>query len=63
MKIEKKPTFTALFCDLRTRKIKNHFSNSPPLLDWERISLRIDTHYQKGKSASGKPNNAGLSLF
>ena len=52
MKLEKQPTLADSFCDLRTRKIKTtFFTQINALLDWQEISLIIDKHYQKGKSA------------
>lgn len=64
MKLEKDPTFADSICDLRTRKIKTtFFTQMNSLLDWVKISLIIDTHYQLGKSATGKPSYDGLLLF
>ena len=64
MKLEKAPTLADSFCDLRTRKIKTtFFTQINTLLDWEKISLIIDKHYKKGKSATGKPSYDGLLLF
>lgn len=64
MKLEKEPTLADSFCDLRTRKIKTtFFTQINELLDWEKISLIIDTHYHKGKSVTGKPSYDGLLLF
>ena len=64
MKLVKDPTLADSFCDLRTRKIKTtFFTQINTLLDWQKISLLIDTHYQKGKSATGKPSYDGLLLF
>jgi len=33
------------------------------LLDWNRSSEIINTHYKKGKSAAGKPSYDSLLLF
>lgn len=64
MKLEKAPTLADSFCDLRTRKIKTtFFTQINTLLDWRKISLIIDKHYQKGKSVTGKPSYDGLLLF
>jgi IS5 family transposase len=62
--IRKSTTLADSFCDLRTRKIKKpFFTQINTLLDWKKISLLIDTHYQKGESATGKPSYDGLILF
>ena len=51
-------------CNLRSRKIKKtFFTQINTLLDWGPISHIISTHYQKGKSATGKPSYDGLLLF
>lgn len=51
-------------CDLRTRKIKTtFFTQINTLLDWNSISAVISSHYQKGKSVTGKPSYDGLLLF
>lgn len=64
MKLEKSPTLADSFCDLRTRKIKTtFFTQMNALINWEEISLIIETHYHKGKSATGKPSYDGLLLF
>jgi IS5 family transposase len=64
MKLEKAATLADSFCDLRTRKIKTtFFTEINNLLDWEKINLIINTHYHKGKSATGKPSYDGLLLF
>ncbi len=64
MKFEKEPTLADSICDLRTRKMKKpFFKQINTLIDWEKISFLIDTHYQKDKSASGKPSYAVLLLF
>lgn len=64
MKMIKNPTLADSICDLRTRKIKTlFFTQINTLLDWEKISLLIDEHYTKGKSAVGTPSYDGLLLF
>ena len=64
MKIVKQPTLADSVCDLRTRKIKaQFFEQINTLLDWKKISDLINTHYIKGKSATGKPSYDGLLLF
>ena len=64
MKIAKPPTLADSICDLRSRKIKKvFFTQMNDLLDWESISLLIDQHYTKGKSAVGNPSYDGLLLF
>lgn len=51
-------------CDLRSRKIKKtFFTQMNQLLDWGSIRKVISQHYQKGKSATGKPSYDGLLLF
>lgn len=64
MILKKEPTLADSFCDLRTRKIKTtFFTQMNTLLDWEKISSIIGAHYNKGKSATGKPSYDGLLLF
>jgi IS5 family transposase len=64
MRIIKQPTLADSVCDLRTRKIKaQFFEQINTLLDWKKISNLINTHYIKGKSATGKPSYDGLLLF
>lgn len=64
MKLDRDPTFADSICDLRTRKIKTtFFTQMNTLLDWEKIGSIIDIHYQRGKSATGKPSYDGLLLF
>lgn len=64
MKAHKNPTLADSICDLRTRKIKQtFFAQINTLLDWNPISGVIETHYKKGKSASGCPSYDGLLLF
>jgi IS5 family transposase len=64
MKIVKQPTLADSVCDLRTRKIKaQFFEQINRLLDWKKLSVLIDKHYSKGKSATGKPSYDGLLLF
>jgi len=64
MKLKREPTLADSFCDLRTRKIKStFFKQINALIDWSKISVLIDKHYQKGKSATGKPSYDGLLLF
>ena len=61
MKLEKERTLANNFYDLRTRKIKTtFFTQINTLLDWEEISLIIETHYHKGKSVTGKPSDEGF---
>ena len=61
---DKQPTLADSFCDLRTRKIKaTFFTQINTLLDWDEISSVINTHYQKGKSATGSSSYDGLLLF
>lgn len=60
----KNPTLADSICDLRTRKIKTlFFTQINTLLDGEKISLLIDEHYAKGKSAVETPSYDGLLLF
>lgn len=64
MKLLQQPTLADSICDIRSRKIKSvFFEQMNTLLDWKSISLRIDMHYEKGKSAVGKPSYDGLLLF
>ena len=64
MKAAKKPTLADSICDVRSRKIKKTFFNQiNTLLDWDSISSLIDSHYIKGKSATGAPSYDGLLLF
>ncbi len=64
MKMINTPTLADSICNLRTRKIKTTFFNQiNELLDWEAIGLIIDTDYQRGKSATGKPSYDGILLF
>lgn len=64
MKLEKAPTLADSICDLRSRKIKQiFFTQMNHLLNWQKICSVIDAHYEKGKSASGKPSYEGLLLF
>jgi IS5 family transposase len=64
MKMIQTPTLADSICDLRSRKIKTVFFNQiNTLLDWQKISLLIDKHYTKGKSAVGNPSYDGLLLF
>ena len=58
------PTLADSICDLRSRKIKStFFRQMDELLDWKPIKSIIDTHYTKGKSATGTPAYDGLLLF
>jgi len=58
------PSLADSICDLRSRKIKRtFFTQINTLLDWGSISKVISDHYQKGKSATGKPSYDGLLLF
>jgi len=64
MKLISQATLADSICDLRTRKIKKQFfTQINTLLDWESISLIIDTYYKKGTSVTGKPSYDGLLLF
>ncbi|MFV0323295.1 MAG: IS5/IS1182 family transposase, partial [Bacteroides xylanisolvens] len=64
MKQEHQPTLADSMCNPRTRKIKRtFFTQVNQLLDWDSISILIDSSYQKGKSATGKPSYDGLLLF
>ncbi len=64
MKKAKQPTLADSICDLRSRKIKTVFFNQiNTLLDWDKISEIIDTHYTKGKSAIGSSSYDGLLLL
>jgi IS5 family transposase len=64
MKLLPHPTLADSICDIRTRKIKKvFFEQINTLLDWKAISLHVDKHYKKGKSAVGKPSYDGLLLF
>ncbi len=64
MKTAKNPTLADSICDVRSRKIKKTFFNQiNTLLDWDSISSLIDSHYIKGKSATGAPSYDGLLLF
>ena len=58
------PTLADSICDLRTRKIKKQFfTQINTLLDLDSLISIIDTYYQKGESATGKPSYDGLLLF
>lgn len=58
------PNLADSMCDLRSRKIKKtFFTQINTLLDWNPIREIISKHYQKGKSATGKPSYDGLLLF
>jgi len=58
------PSLADSICDLRSRKIKKtFFTQINTLLDWKPIREIISIHYQKGKSATGKPSYDGLLLF
>lgn len=64
MKQMNAPTLADSICDLRSRKIKKTFFNQiNTLLDWSKISKVIDTHYIRGKSATGNPSYDGILLF
>ena len=64
MKLQKQVTFADSICDLRTRKIKvQFFTQMNTLINWNKVSTLIDKHYNKGKSATGKPSYDGLLLF
>lgn len=64
MKKSSTPTLADSICDLRTRKIKKQFfTQINTMLNWDSISSIIDTYYQKGESATGKPSYDGLLLF
>lgn len=64
MEIIKHPTLADSICDVRSRKIKRtFFTQINTLLDWNPILKIINTHYTKGKSATGKPSYSGLLLF
>jgi len=64
MKIQHSPTLADSICDVRSRKIKQQFfTQINTLLDWSTISGLINTHYQRGKSATGTPSYDGLLLF
>ena len=57
MKLPHQPNLADSICDIRTRKIKKvFFEQINTLLDWQSISLHIDKHYKKGKSADSKPS-------
>lgn len=58
------PTLADSICDLRSRKIKRtFFTQINALIDWSPLEFLIKKHYQKGKSAVGKPSYNGLLLF
>lgn len=64
MQKEVAPSLADSICDLRSRKIKKtFFTQINTILDWDSISKVISQHYQKGKSATGKPSYDGLLLF
>lgn len=64
MKLIAHPTLADSICDLRARKIKQtFFTQINTLLDWSPIISILETHYTKGKSATGKPSYSGLLLF
>lgn len=64
MELHRSPTLADSICDLRSRKIKRtFFTQINNLLDWTPISAIISIHYNKGKSATGKPSYSGLLLF
>lgn len=64
MKQHSVPTLADSICDIRSRKIKQtFFVQMNELIDWSSIEKVIDEHYQKGKSATGKPSYSGLLLF
>lgn len=64
MELIKQPTLADSICDVRSRKIKRTFFNQiNTLIDWQTIRAIINTHYTKGKSATGKPSYSGLLLF
>ena len=58
------PTLADRICDLRSRKIKRtFFTQINELIDCSPVEFLINKHYQKGKSALGKPSYSGLVLF
>ncbi len=64
MELVTPPTLADSICDIRTRKIKHtFFTQINRLLDWNPIIIVLNTHYAKGKSATGKPSYSGLLLF
>jgi len=64
MKLISNPTLADSICDVRSRKIKTVFFNQiNTLINWKSISVIIDKHYTKGKSATGTPSYDGLLLF
>ena len=64
MELIKQPTLADSICDVRFRKIKRTFFNHiNTLIDWNPITAIINTHYTKGKSATGQPSYSGLLLF
>lgn len=64
MKQLQQPTLADSICDLRSRKIKRtFFTQINELIDWSPLEFLIKKHYQKGKSAVGKPSYNGLLLF
>ena len=64
MEQDQQPTLADRICNLRSRKIKHtFFTQINELIDWSPVELLIKKHYQKGKSAPGKPSYSGLVLF
>jgi transposase, IS5 family len=64
MKISNNPSFADSICDVRVKKVKSvFFKQIDTLIDWRLIGEIIDKHYEKGKSATGKPSYDGLLLF
>ena len=64
MKIENNPSFADSICDVRIKKVKTvFFKQIDTLIDWRLIAEIINKHYEKGKSATGKPSYDGLLLF
>ena len=58
------PTLADSICDFGTRKIKRQFfTQINELIDWNRLEVLIQSHYEKGESAVGKPSYSGLLLF
>jgi len=64
MELIQHPTLADSICDLRSRKIKQtFFTQINTLLDWQPLEVLLKKHYNKGKSATGKPSYSGLLLL
>ena len=64
MKIEHKPSFADIVCDLRIKKVKSTFFQQINLIiDWKPIRDIIEKNYERGKNAVGNPSYDGILLF